>query len=270
MFPIKLDDEMVVVHIDDGKGEDREVHVPDARANKPMGFHDQQDGQTMFVQRLIDANINESKLSIAAPNEIALSLNISKRSVEKSNELRALLKKQGEKEKSKLFEKEVAIAYDYLEEIQKAIVFSYKAVESFCNATIPDDYVYKRTTNKGIEEHYRKEQIERWVNTSEKVSSILPEILEVDAPSQQTFWSDFKNLERIRNEIIHSKSGNSTEILKELFSSKVRTYILSSVDLLHFFIKSDPFNVIFPLGFGESRVKVLSVENVDELFKKAD
>lgn len=56
----------------------------------------------------------------------------------------------------------------FLEEIQKAIIFSYKAVESFCNASIPDTYTYKKTTSKGIVEHYGKEQIERWVSTSEK------------------------------------------------------------------------------------------------------
>ena len=270
MFPVNLDEEMVVVYIDSSKGGNPEVPVHDPRANKPIGCHDQQDDETAFFQRLITTKIDDTEISLAAPNEIAISLHISKKSVEQSDMLRLLIKKKGKETDSAIYESDVAIAYDYLEEIQKAVVFSYKAVESFCNAVIPDDYTYIKTTSKGIEEHYRKEQIERWLSTSEKVLSILPEIMNVSSPSQEVFWSGFKNLERIRNEIIHSKSSSSTKILKELFSEKMRDYVVSSLDLLNFFIKADPFNQVFPLGFGESKIKVFSVENAHDIFKKVE
>jgi len=261
---------MVVVYIDDGKGGKREVPIPDLRANKPIGCHDQEDNGTAFFQRLITAKIDNTEISIAAPNEISISLHISKNAVEKSDKLRLLIKKKGKQTDSAIYEKDVTIAYDYLEEIQKAVVFSYKAVESFCNAVIPDEYIYIKTTNRGIEEHYKKEQIERWLSTSEKVSKILPEIMNVTSPSQENFWSGFKNLERLRNEIIHSKSSSSTEVLNELFLPKMRDYIISSLDMLHFFIKTDPYNPVFPLGFGDSKIKVWSVESVDTLFKQVD
>ena len=91
------------------------------------------------------------------------------------------------------------LIYDYLEEIQTSIVFSYKSLESFCNESIPDEYVYKKTNNKGIVEHYSKEQIERWIPTSEKLSDILPEIFKCDflqqkksiGPTSKT-WKDYE------------------------------------------------------------------------------
>lgn len=265
------DDEMVVVHIDDGNGTaGMKVPVPDHRANKPIGFHDKQDGKTAFLQRLIKAKTGKSEISLAAPNEISLALNISKKATEKSDKLRKEINPKSNKPKKILYESDVAVAYDYLEEIQKAIVFSYKAVESFCNATIPNDYIYRKTTSKGIEESYGKEQIERWISTSEKISEILPNVIKATSPAKEKFWSDFKNLERIRNEVVHSKSTSSTEILQELFLPKIRDYILSSLELLHFFIKEDYSNPIFPLGFGDSKIKVISVDNVDEILKPND
>lgn len=60
--------------------------------------------------------------------------------------------------------------WDYLEEVQIAIVFSYKAVESLCNALIPSDYVYELKDSRGVVQLFGKDQIERWITTSDKVT----------------------------------------------------------------------------------------------------
>jgi hypothetical protein len=265
----KLNEQMVCVHIIEGEREDgHEVPVPDMRANKPLGVHAQEDNKTAFFQKLIHAKIDQEKIGIAAPNEISLSLSISTKSKNNAYILRETIKKNAKNTEQKLFDTDVKSAYDFLEEIQKAIVFGYKAVESFCNASIPDEYIYQKKNNKGVIEHYGKEQIERWINTSDKVSSILPSILNVESPTSEVFWSDFKNLERLRNEIIHSKSSSTSDILSELFSEKTDDYLLSGLRLLEFFISKDPYNHIFPLGFGVSQIKIMSVPNADEMFSK--
>ncbi|WP_223916376.1 hypothetical protein, partial [Aeromonas caviae] len=129
---------------------------------------------------------------------------------------------------------------------------------------------HRRVSHFEVEfaEHYGKEQIERWVSTSEKISKIIPEVLKCNSPTEKKFWGDFKNLERVRNEIIHSKSNNSAEILVELFSSKIHKYIESSLLLLEYFIELDPCNPIFPLGFGKSQIRVMSLKNPDEYLRK--
>ncbi|WP_347331714.1 hypothetical protein [Marinimicrobium locisalis] len=270
-FNLKLNEQMVCVHTIKGEREDGEnIPVPDMRANKPTGVHDQESNQTAFFQKLINAKIDQVEVGVAAPNEIALSLSISTKAKKNANILRDSIKKRAKNADHSLFDTDVKSAYDFLEEIQKSIVFGYKAVESFCNASIPDDYVYEKSNSKGIIELYGKPQIERWINTSEKVSSILPCILNVESPTREKFWSDFKNLERLRNDIIHSKSSSSSSVLSELFSEKVNAYLLSGVKLLEFFITKDPYNQIFPLGFGVSQIKVMSVPDAGEIFAKVE
>ncbi|WP_027926396.1 hypothetical protein [Pseudomonas sp. URMO17WK12:I12] len=265
---LEINTMMVCVHTTDNSKENSDsIPTPDIRSNKPIGFHDQEDNSTAFFQKLVTANFYGKEISIAIPNEISLSLSISKKAMIAANKKREELNKHAAERKT-LFESDVKIAYDFLEEVQKSVVFAYKAVESFCNASIPDSYTYKKTTSKGVVEYYGKEQIERWISTSEKVSLILPEILVCSSPTEQKFWGDFKNLERIRNELIHSKSSNSADILTELFSEVVTRYIASGVELLEFFIKLDPCNPIFPLGFGTSQIKVISVPNAEEYLQK--
>lgn len=268
-FNLKEDEEMVCVHVIDGDSDGKQqVPVPDMRANKPLGVHDQQANQTGFFQKLIHTKIGQLQIGIAAPNEISLSLSISNKSLKNATALRNLIKEIGTTSEHHLFDENVNIAYDFLEEIQKAIVFAYKAVESFCNASIPDNYIHENRNSRGVVELYGKEQIERWINTSEKVSSILPKILQVSSPIPEHFWSNFKNLERLRNEIIHSKSSTSSEILSELFSDKVDEYLRSCFLLLEFFMKKDPCNQIFPLGFGTSQIKVISIPDSEQLLLK--
>ena len=269
-MPVSKYGSMVVTHIIETK-EENENTVPlhDYRATKPIGVTEK-DKQTIFLQKLIKTKIHGTEISIAAPNEIALSLNVSSKNYQSAIQLRKNIKLNAKISNGTLYKKDITAAYDYLEKIQTSIIFAYKAVESFCNATIPDSYVYKVKNQRDILEHYKKTEIERWISTSDKVSKILPELLEVEPPTQNTFWSKFKQLEKLRNEIIHSKSSTNAKILSELFSQKVDDYIKSCTLLLEYFMKKDPSNPAFPLGFGESEIKVTKVKNVGDFFKKVD
>lgn len=244
------------------------IPTSDRRSNKPIGIHETSTNKTAFFQKIIQPKIGSSKITLVIPNEITLSISVATKSVKKARKRKLSLERLS-KSTDAIYDTNVGLAYDYLENVQAAIIFAYKAVESFCNATIPDSYVYKKTTNKSTE-HYSKEQIERWIATSEKVSAILPLILECPPPQSQGFWSDFKNLERLRNEIIHSKSSNTNAILEELFSETTYNYIQSAITLLEFFISIDPSNPIFPLGFGKSMVRVLNVEKAEDVLGKIE
>jgi hypothetical protein len=58
---LKLNDEMVCVHIiKSERKEEQEIPVPDMRANKPLGVHDQEKDQTVFFQKLIYAKIDQT------------------------------------------------------------------------------------------------------------------------------------------------------------------------------------------------------------------
>lgn len=264
---LQKDEILVCVYTIDKPDDVPSIPSPDARSNKPFGVHDKSCGQTAFFQKIATARVGDKFLSVAMPNEIALSLSVSKKSL-----LAAELKRNEIKQRGLLgetiFDADVAIVYDFLEEIQKSIIFSYKAVEAFCNASIPESFVYKKKNSKSVVEHYDKEAIELWISTSEKINCIVSEVMGCDKPSAQKFWSDFVSLERVRNAVIHSKSRGGPDLLAELFSEKMHDYIISSVELLHYFIQIDPCNPVFPQGFGESKIKVVSVSDSDEFLAK--
>ena len=196
-------------------------------------------------------------------------MNVYRKSKKQADILKESIKNSAKKGNDSLFSKDVEAAYNFLEEMQKSVIFAYKAIECFCNETIPDDYVYNKTKSTGVVEQYGKQQIERLINTSEKISKILPLILNMESPSKEKFWSQFKNLERIRHEIIHSKSNTSKTILAELFSSKMDGYLYSSEELLNFFIKEEPDNPIFPQGFGVPEIRIHSIEDINEILSNA-
>ncbi|SFK82130.1 hypothetical protein SAMN04488518_109242 [Pseudovibrio ascidiaceicola] len=266
---LKQDDLIVCVHTIDGIEKDKEkrkYNQPDVRCNKPTAIYIEDDNKTAFFQKMKLATIGTNELGFVTPNEIALSLNIARKSNLAAIELRRKIRIPAKGEY--LIEQDDIVAvYDLLEEIQKSILFAYKAVEAFCNSSIPDTYVYSKEKSKGVVEKYGKAEIERKLPTTEKLSSILPDCLGVDKPTSQKFWSDFKNLERLRNEITHSKSSSRAEVTAELLSDKVDRYIKSAVKLLEYFVSTDVYNPIFPMGFGLSKIQTTAIKCMDDHFR---
>lgn len=266
---LKLHTQLICVHHMNNADDPSEiVPAPDRRANKPIGIHETSTNKTAFFQKIIKPKIGSNTITLALPNEITLAISVATKALQQAQKIKVDLERLSEFTDS-IYDRNVGLAYDYLESIQVATIFAYKAVESFCNAVIPDTYTYKKTTSRSTE-HYSKEQIERWISTSEKVASILPPILKCSPPQSENFWSDFKSLERLRNEIIHSKSSNTDAILEELFAEHVYRYIQSAMALLEHFISIDPSNPIFPLGFGMSMVRVLNVEKAEDILGKIE
>lgn len=204
------------------------------RSNIPLMCIDLKKDKCILLQETIETKIENKKISLSRPNEISLSLHIVNNALEKSRALRkSIIKKIGKEKSKSFFESDVGEIFDYLEEAQKIIVFSYKAIEAMCNSAIPDNYTYKKNSNKkGILEVYDKLGIERWVSTTEKVSKILPEIYDCDSPEKNKFWGHFKKMEELRNDIIHSKSSSTSKVLAELLSSDIDKYVKSCEEIL--------------------------------------
>ena len=239
------------------------------RSNIPSMCVDLKKDLCVILQETIEAKIGNKKISLSRPNEISLSMNIANNSLKKSQSLRkSILKKIGNSKNKKFFENDVGEIYDYLEEAQKTIVFSYKAIEAMCNSAIPEDYIYKKSSNKkGVQEIYDKLGIERWVSTTEKVSKILPDVYNCISPERQQFWGHFKNLENLRNDIIHSKSSSTSKVLSELLSGDIDKYVRSCNDLLKFFFNQDRGNPLFPLMPGITEIVSAEIDDMDKYFK---
>lgn len=240
--------------------------IPDIRCSKPLIYNVKKNDQLVFLQRMLDLKIDNKEINLSLPNEIGLSLNIFTKARDEAENLLEKLKKDMEKNKD-FYSENVSLFYDYIEQIQIASVFSYKAVEAFCNATIPNDFVYKKTNSKGIQEVYEISQIEKWIPTSEKLTEIIPNILNCESPKQIKYWSMFKELETLRNEIIHSKKKNSIENTKKMLSNNVLDILNSSIYILNHFIQNDISNEVFPLGFLDKKWRIYEIDDPKKIFE---
>lgn len=100
-----------------------------------------------------------------------------------------------------------SIMYDFIEHLLVSIVFSYSAVEAFANRLIPSNYSELGKTKDEIE---KKEQL------TYKLKVIIPKYYTIESPARQQFWHRLTELEKIRNDIIHCKSGMDFHGKKEI------------------------------------------------------
>jgi hypothetical protein len=99
--------------------------------------------------------------------------------------------------------------FDLLEKRIGSVVFAYTALESFANHSIPDDFAWEQERqDKKCTETYRKDQIERALSLKVKFDQVLPAIFGVASPSGTIVWSDFVDLEKLRDRLIHLKTAD--------------------------------------------------------------
>jgi hypothetical protein len=273
MSNFHLDQKLLCVHVIENYSthknnlpKESSYKFPDTRCTQPFIFHNKKNDQLVYLMKTIDIEVEKKNVCVSLPNEIGISLNIylnaSKTAQEIKKELKNIIKDQKD-----IYDNKIKLLYDYIEQIQISLIFSYRALESFCNSIIPHDFIYKKRNSKGIEESYGILEIERWIPTSEKLINIVPEILNCNSPKQKYFWPFFKDLEKLRNEVIHSKKSNSIEITKSLISNDIFKILNSSLDVLNYYLEQDISNEAFPLGFVRQGFKLHIIDDPDEVFE---
>ncbi|XDD52969.1 hypothetical protein AB3N62_10795 [Leptospira sp. WS4.C2] len=216
--------------------------------------------------------IDDKVINFPAPNNISISLSIMKKCLSSARELHKKILRSSTNQKIEITEMLKPDFYNYFEQIQTSIIFSYIAIEAFSNAAIPDIFLFEKVNEKGIKETWNKENIERWMSTSEKVSNILPTILKTSDIRNENFWSNFKDLEKLRNDIIHQKTiekGNKldVELFHQMLNPNVINKITSSIKVIEFFYKIDSAHPYFPLGLGIAKFQVHKIESMEKHFK---
>lgn len=220
----------------------------DSRINKPVWHRKLENGQevgSMVLQELDEIAYPKNPFEFFAPNNVGMLLSICHNYRDQAKELyksaidpnlhdHSVTKSKTDKKR--FLQDKSILAANYIELIQIAVVFAYTAVEAFVNLSIPDDYKYEvRVKNKGITEIYDKTAIERWVTLGDKLSHILTVIYKTQKIESEKFWSHFKSLEKLRNNIIHQKSIDRTEFYKDYFTDQIFKIIGSSLLTLQFF-----------------------------------
>lgn len=98
--------------------------------------------------------------------------------------------------------------FNFFELMIGQIIFSYTAIETFSNISIPKDYKFefKRIDPKSIK-LYDKDQVERRLSLDKKLDLVLPEVLSVNSPAKESeIWIQFLFHKELRDRLIHLKS----------------------------------------------------------------
>ena len=233
-----------------------QYQIADPRLNKPVCHQQIEDGKitgSMLLQDLETAQVEEGKEVIYfCPNNIAVLLSISSKSLDKARKLHGeffhspsveFRLDKIEEDKKTFLNRVSSTVCDYIEHVQTAVVFAYTALETFANLSIPEGYSYHtENKSKGIRETYDKEAIERWLSLKIKIQHILREIYCTKRVEHQKWWGHFSNLEKYRNDIIHQKTITSTSFYKEYFKIAVFQSCESPLPIIKFFYEAHAEN----------------------------
>lgn len=225
----------------------------DIRTNRPIGVRDT-DGE-MLLQQIENIELSSKPIKYPntfeyfTPNNVGLLLSKMEKSIAKAKEIylthinpdkfnhSQLLKDANNK--TEYLTQNSMILYEFIEEIQTAIVFGYTAIEAFTNLSIPKDYIYVvEKSNKGIQEIYDKTAIERWLNLTTKVEKILVDIYKDTTLIKSPIWSKFKRFEKMRHDIIHQKSVLETELYAEYLKKSIFDTCLVPTKLIQHFYEN--------------------------------
>lgn len=233
-----------------------------------------------LIQRDVDeVSIGkERSVSFFTPSLVSIQLNVAKPAILRCGELKnkvlCLAKEEtlGEKSNDKFIEDSLLV-YDYVESAQAAIIFSFTAIETFFNLSIPDEYEFRRDTKRSSE-IFNKEQIERNVSWKDKLKIIIPEIYQIEDISAEPFWDNLHQLIQIRNDIIHQKSSDDTEVIQRLINLKIPTLCFSAIELIkHVYESAATNNSLpaccekFPIVSSDSKIWLIkSVKNLEPIY----
>lgn len=255
-----------------GGPRDENVYKTDLRDERLIRLYSKKEKSVFSLAKSNKAILQSGTISFSSPNNISLSLSIMKKSYLRAIDLYHQLKLDKVKGNHSIKTENKSKLFDYFEEIISSAIFSYISVETMTNAAIPEDYQYENINDRGIREIWSKESIERWMSTSDKISNILPDVLKSEDIKNEPFWNVFKNLEKLRNRIVHQKtiengSKLDSEIYEELLNPDIFKLIKSSLSVIEFFYNLDNAHPYFPLGMGIARIRVDEIESMEKHFK---
>jgi len=235
----------------------KDYEIFDKRIMKPityqLSFEEEKVEGSMVSQIVDEVQIGKKKLEYFVPNNVGILLSIAKKS---NDEAKRYFKEHfesnqnevSEVDKIELFKRRSTEVCNYIELIQTSIVFTYTTLEAFSNLSIPEEFFYiQKVKNKGIDERYDKEAIEKWINLTTKLNNILPDIYRTKKLQETNLWSYFIKLEKLRHEIIHQKSIDRTELYKVYFNNDIFKVSSIGEEIIKYFYNNQKLRISNPL-----------------------
>jgi hypothetical protein len=125
------------------------------------------------------------------------------------------------------FPQETELIFETIQNAMASIVFAYTGLEVFANEIIPEGYAFElERKDKKCTETYDRIQIERHLSLAIKLDQIVSKILGVNSPKGTRIWKKFRELEKLRNRIIHMKTVDKQSAGPEDCDKKLWTFLL--------------------------------------------
>ncbi|WP_312791679.1 hypothetical protein [Sphingobacterium sp.] len=254
----------------------------DKRQSKPRIINDIGEGMDYTIVQTKDIRYGKSTIHYWPPNISSIFLNSSKKHFEIACNIHKIEIKPLESQ-SKTIELSIdqtCQLYDYIENMQIAIIMLSTAIECIINSIIPSNYIYK-TKYKYEKKEYGYLDIQRYISLIEKIKCIIPDALKVSEVHKQKFWSKFKRLIVLRNNLIHMKSKETSSnydqrnyfedldnhIIQTLVDGETISLVNSGFDLIKFLQKEIPQKHDFPILYETENLEIERVDDIRNYFK---
>ena len=253
----------------------------DKRCIKPRIIKDNDESLILEFLDIINIDKSNHSISYIQPNPIALQLNMVEQSIEMMKEMhieKNLIYKESDYKNSDTSANyhNTTLIYQYISLAQQALVFSYTALETFANLSIPENYILVeegKGSQEGITKTFNKQAIERQIELKRKFKEILPNIYSTKPIHLEKFWNDFCQLEKYRDQIIHQKSINRTVMYREYFNINIYKYLNVSNKIISFFKKeaklNNKDNLLWPWLPDESPEDIPYIDDAMSILKGA-
>jgi len=154
-----------------------------------------------------------NSIGFVTPNHPALALNIALGASKNANRLKQTLAFKDVATPTgsgkSVAQENLPHLYDFFEQCMVSATFSFQALESYCNSVIqseakePIERKRKRKWISGL-----PNEAERKLSTEEKVTNVIPKLLDIPTPKGKKYWLGFKTLKATRDATIHLKSSD--------------------------------------------------------------
>lgn len=130
------------------------------------------------------------------------------------------------------------------------VIYLFTSIESYINQHIPDNFVFKKVTNKRTE-LYDKKQIQEGIDFKTKITEVLSEatgknFFGKDTPTNQNIWK----LKTFRDEIIHTKPGENPLRYDDLIRMSLNFRYSDTLDAVAKFMNHYKTDYITECGCG--------------------
>lgn len=219
----------------------------------------------------VTKNSDGQLFSFITPSPIAMYMNLSLAHCRSAAKLKGRFRyrheTQGNVQIKALEDTDTPILLDYFEDVMVVIICSFQALEFFCNQVISDSGAqnFELTGRNDKKRFVDFKDLQRECSISDKLSNILPRLLNRDSPKGTQLWQRFKTIKDRRDSIVHLKGHEAYVRGDEAYERSSIFYEFLHVSLTECI--TVPLDLIehFKPGIVKSRWFVLAREQLQKI-----